>query len=130
MEESACTLWENVWRMWQGLQSSYILPSRIWSSSSVFVKDGRGMRKSSTFVTTCTGTRTHAHSSLSPKGSTARWTTPHSRTNNHSPAPPQPSLPPPSSTNTQNSGCSHTPTDTLQPPGKRKWAGGKEEEGW
>lgn len=109
----------------QGLQTSYILPSRVWSSSSVFVKDRRGMRKSSTFLTTCTGTQTHAHSSLSPKGSTPRWTTPHSRTNNHSPAPPQPSLLPPSSISTQEQWVlphphSHTPASRQEELGRRK----------
>lgn len=114
----------------QELQSFYVVPSRVWSSSSVFVRDGRGMRKSSTFLTTCTGTQTHAHSSLSPKApppvgqhhTQGQTTTPQPH---HNPPCLLLAVPTP-----RNGGCSHTPTDTLQPPGKRKRAGGKEEEGW
>jgi len=108
----------------QGLQSSYILPSRVWSSSSDFVTDGRGRRGKSPFPTTPTGTQTHARLSLILQGSTARWTTSHSRTNNHSPAPPQPSLPLlPAAVAPRNSGCprfSPLTRSSLQARGSRQ----------
>lgn len=130
MKETACTLWEKAWGgCGQGLQSSYILPLQGSGAPLHFLSkmegEGRGRAPSPP------PPQTHALPSLIPKGSTARWTTPHSRTNNHSPAPPRPSLPPPSSSDTQERGVPLLPaTDTLQPPGKRERAGGKEEEGW
>lgn len=60
---------------------------RVWSSS--LLKDGRG-RGGGAAPRHPAGTQKHAH----PKGSAASWTPPHSRTNNHSSAPPRPTLPP------------------------------------
>lgn len=118
----------------QGLQSSYILPLQGSGAPLHFLSkmegEGRG-RAPSPPPPQAHRWESMSLPSLIPKGSTARWTTPHSRTNNHSPAPPRPSLPPPSGSDTQERGVPPLPTtDTLQPPGKRERAGGKEEEGW
>lgn len=129
MEETACTLWEKAWGAWARAPILLHPPIKGLEQFFSFCQRQKGKEKKEHLPHhSYRHTLTHP---LSSKGSTARWTTPHSRTNNHSPAPPQPSLPPPRGSDTQEQWVALLPTtDTLQPPGKREWAGGKEEEGW
>lgn len=97
----ACTLWEKVWRTWARAPILLHLPLKGLELLFSFCQRWKGNEEEQHLPH-----HLHRHTDTcslisQPQRLHAHWTTPHSRTNNPSPAPPQPSLPPPSSMNTQ-----------------------------
>lgn len=132
MEETACTLWEKAWGG-MGKGSNPLISSPQGSGAplqflSVMEGEGGGRAPSPPPPQAHRHMLTHASSPKAPPPVGQHHIQGQTTT-------PQPHHDPPcflpAAATLRNSGCPQLlTTDTLQPPGKREWAGGEEEEGW